>query len=46
MKIKKMHLMEILKEYKEDVLYLILLGIPSGIISILIDPFMDYAHLY
>ena len=51
MKQKKMktivvHLKEILQEYKDDLLDLLVVGVPSGILSIWVSQFVDYTHLY
>jgi hypothetical protein len=40
------HLKEILQENKEDLLYLLFVGVPAVIILILLSPFMDYSNLY
>jgi hypothetical protein len=40
------HLKEILQEYKNDLMDLLIVGIPSGILSIWVGQFMDYSHLY
>ncbi len=39
-------LKKFLRKYKEDLLYLLFAGIPSGIVSLLNGPSMDYSHLY
>jgi hypothetical protein len=46
MKTTVMHLKEILQEYKDDLLDLLIVGVPSGILSIWVSQFMDYSHLY
>jgi hypothetical protein len=40
------HLKEVLQEYEDDLLNLLVVGVPSGIISIWVNQFMDYSHLY
>lgn len=40
------HLKEILQEYKADLLDLLFVGIPSGILSIWVGQFMDFSHMY
>lgn len=46
MKTHLAHFKEILHENKEDLMYLFFVGIPSGILMILINPCIDYSHLY
>jgi len=46
MKLIVTHLKRALQEYKEDLIYLLLAGIPTLILMILISPYMDYSHLY
>ena len=40
------HLKEILQEYKNDLLDLLLAGVLSGILSIWVGQFMNYSYLY
>jgi len=46
MKTKVMHLKEVLQEYKDDLLDLLIVGVPSAILSIWVGQFMNYSHLY
>ncbi len=40
------HFKKILKEDKDDLIYLLLVGVPFGIFAIWLSQFMDYSHLF
>jgi hypothetical protein len=40
------HLKEILQENKDDLLDLLIVGVPTSILIIWINQFMDHSHLY
>ncbi len=46
MKTQLEHLKEILYENKDDLLYLLFVGLPAGILLILLSPYMDFSNLY
>lgn len=37
---------EVWYENKDDFLYLLFAGVPSGVLSFLINPYIDYSHIY
>lgn len=46
MKTQIAHLKEILQDNKEDLMYLLLVGIPTLIALIVLSPYMSYSDLY
>lgn len=40
------HMKETLQDNKEDLLYLLFVGVPTGVVMVLLSPCMDYSHLY
>jgi hypothetical protein len=46
MKNKRKSLRKILKKYREDIKYLLIAGVPAGIILLLIVRWLDFSKLF
>jgi hypothetical protein len=46
MKTQISNLKEILHENKEDLLYLLLVGVPTAVLMLLFSSYIDYSNLY